>query len=67
LDQNIITIGVVFDHFRDAADLPCDPVQAMNDALFLLVTSLGLLITTTIMLHILTSVYIIYPIGVYRQ
>jgi hypothetical protein len=67
LDQDVITVCIVFDHFMDAAQLPADPVQAMDDKLFFLVASFGLFIMTTIMLHILTSASIIYPVGVYRQ
>jgi hypothetical protein len=50
LNQNVITVCVVFNHFTDAVDLAVDSVESVDDALLLIRASLRFLFAT-IMIH----------------
>ena len=41
LDEDIVTLGVPFDHAANAADLPFDAVKAMDEFCFFFLTALG--------------------------
>ena len=66
LDQNVVAICVLLDHFGDTLYLSAYSVESADDQLFLFVASFRFFVTA-IRIHIQPPVTIIYPLPVYCQ